>query len=1503
MAKKTLFVDENTPQIPLETQVNLWLQLKSTEDPLSSVKIQELLTFLVRTKSFESNAQQLEVLDAIFMPIYNSIIKSDGLGDYKTIACDSLVVWISRSIQLLNKFPEAKVQLQSHISFENCQYLFQYVLDFWNDSGAALGNSLRELFVKLISFISLTSDSKEDIFKSWLTKSLELPYSMRVFYFMVEHLYKEVTPLDFVFIQQPNFIENSLNYIWSNALGSNVGRVLFLLIRHVKPLFDNEKDWVIFWGDHLIKGISTTKLKKPIESYLLPNLFRISTSGTMEFLKYVISEENGDISTVLSCLKMAQESSILIEPFLASEKQGAIISLETIKDLLKSTNGSHRIGAFSLLVSSPKLSKEIPSIVYECVLNTLDPIYVENDLETRNEMFSYLHKFINRVRDSVYALDRDSKSLTKKNFEKFQIEIESKERGIIASEKFFHTLIEILKLNLKPGSSYQRKEMSLRILKMIINTGLDNRVNKKYLEKAKTVSFVYSIDIYDPLLIRLLIDNISDDFEDIRTNSTHLLNLCPLAIGKIIDIETTKDRAMELLGDMKGKSTDSGARFFQFLFGYYQNLNEVEKCISIIDSLVSKIELCINEAEKDICTACYTFSIQGYFAAFKFIFDIINFKSYPEEFNFELSEKLINLSSESWNLTKPILQHDSPEGNLPTELKERYSEELEAKYGKGTQVILSYAWRAMKESTTMIDVLLRRSIKSSIIKDETILKLGPDLIEQLSTIRHRGAFSSIYPTFVSLCALCKSSKTLEPLPRGWLQENLELTKVKSKSITRRSAGVPYLITAILTSYHELMEGTFKELIRISRLPIGVIENNINLPQVNAFNCIKVLFIDSNLSDYSIYYVDRSLELALNAISSPVWSIRNCAVMLFTALQNRLFSSKKVRNNQLPTYPARLFFNKFKNVKGIFYDTLNSVNEDESNLEKIFPILTIMSRLEPTPDYNGLEEFNKLIIKFLSNKVWKVREMAARSFPSMITSRDQFKDNFIGLLDGKNIDNYNLIHGSLLAQREMLERVELDAYQGDVLLIYDPIIRTNVLSIMDLILVEKFPWPIKLVAFQNLKLIKLGEVKSDIEYISRLKNWYELNYNTQGKLDGSIQLALKECCEILFDISQDEDEHQLIKLLEISIFSKNYELQLSSIKFISENMDSFKLETLINFAKSCWELVSMDWGWKHVKSNTLVLLKDLNIRIPINDFDTGKHLLQLIEFSNDPNEQVRLATIETLGSFIGKSLMSGSNESEFNEWISKIKLMVDDDNESHIRSSALNSLIGFHKVYFKNGEDKFINFGVIGLIFNYLSDDDDNLAIAASEYLWNTVLANEGVILPIEVEKSVIEYIIQEMKSDLDLSDVVLGVENETKWYSNGFKLIDESKLADLLSLPNDLLFGSEKSNLDRDMTLRSLNIVKIIEGVFNNVWDDHLESLKARVDVNLNDINTLIMHGEMAHDGPLGILSQESIFGFVYNYIIIGNCLSQMTEIEELQLTSLVIKGDDQWHEFILRLV
>ncbi|GMM31052.1 tRNA methylation protein [Martiniozyma asiatica (nom. inval.)] len=1486
----------------LRTDVQFdWRSLYGKSDTLERDDIQKLLTFLVKTKSLAFE-DQLGLLDSIFPSIYASVIKSGGLGDYKVLACDTLVVWLSRSVQIIKQtkgsvflYTDVQQKLHSHLDSAKADYLFHYVLDFWNDSGSALGNSLKELFVKLIAFVNATLDPLESqqIFKTWLMTSLSLSYDLRVFYFMVEHLHKEV-PVGFVLSHNPRFVENCLQNISSNALASNVGKTVLLVLRHSRALFNDlsetEKEikWVDMWKNAVVQALENSTLKKGVESYLLPHLFKINREATILFLKYVTQDPKQNIGVLFSSLKLAQESAVLIEPFLSTEDEEAIIDISVIEKLLVSKDGSYRLSALGLLVNSPKLSKQIPSIVYQKILSSLDVIFTDTDLELRDEMFSLLKKFTHRIRDSTYALDRDAKSLAKKDCNRFKMEIEGKIEAIEESKKYFNSLVNHVISNIQPGSAYQKKEMGYRILIMLVQSGLDERVNKKYFEKVKTVEYCFTVPIYDSLLIRLAIDNISDNFEDVRTATTKILMMSPLNIDETIDIQETEERALLLLSSMKGQSIDSGARFYQFLYAYYQGCGKIAQCQKIIEILIEKIDYCILMAQRDISTACYKYGIQGFFAAFKFIFEIINWTSDLGT----VVNKLIDLAKKVWSLTKFVLQHDSPEGHLPKEL-ENYSEDLEEKYGKGTQVILSYAWRSMKESSMMIEVIFRCGSKS--LSKETALDLGPLLIEQLATIRHRGAFSSVYPTFVACCSFCVKNG-LDSKPKEWLDENLSLIQTRSKYITRRSAGVPYLITAILTSSKKLMDETFEKLMDVALIPIDdatisdAATENVNLPQVNAFNCIKVLFIDSQLSDESVFYVDRALSLSLNAMGSPIWSLRNCAVMLFTALQNRLFNSKKVKNDQLPSYPARIFFNKFKTVRNVFYETLKNVNS-KSDLEMIFPILTIMSRLEPTPEYTGLDDFKPLIREFLGSKIWKVREMAARSFPSVISSREEFKACFESFSDIEWGQDWNFIHGGLLAQKELLNRVNIDAYKSeDGDLLDDKTINMVIFARASSILDFKTPWAIKLAFFNVLKLLPL-----DLSELNILSEFFYANCELKDgeSLDGAKQLAIKVLAEILFENIKDQ---QFSKLLNRCMFSNMYELQLTAFEFAEQNFQKLETKICLNLMADIWEFVLLPNIWSYVKSSAFNLLKVLAVATKdqkLNSDEVSKGVVELSNLSQeDSNEVIRLTTLEALGTYIARLLIINPGEIKyFVDWVQRIKAMANDFQEIHIRLAALRSIVGFNSIYFpatKNSTTEMtnkINCVIHGLIFRYLSDDDTDLTLLAGESL-SLVLSENVDILPVEVEKLFMKNLADTVISKPYLRDIIFSIKGD-QWYEGVFEWFGTTKLM-ILMKEDSQLFGSEKSNLDRDMTIKAKELALLISQLNQNYSDlEPLQPLIAQCQSNLEDMKAL-----NEKDGPLGLLSDDGLFQFYFSTIIIANKLKTLGVAMDSYLK-------EDWHELL----
>lgn len=204
--------------------------------------------------------------------------------------------------------------------------------------------------------------------------------------------------------------------------------------------------------------------------------------------------------------------------------------------------------------------------------------------------------------------------------------------------------------------------------------------------------------------------------------------------------------------------------------------------------------------------------------------------------------------------------------------------------------------------------------------------------------------------------------------------------------------------------------------------------------VNPVMCYLTLFIclSNGFLSRSIDYINDGMQLALVSFESPIWAIRNCAMMLFTALDNRMFSSRKVHNNFTSGYPAKMFFAKFMSIKQTFLMNLKEAAESNVNdlkqIERIFPILTIMGRLEPSPDNTGMDAFKSLIVKLLHSKQWKIREMAARLLPALFASDEDLSEELhrqLGILiDMLHVGNMNGAHGSLLAAIELLKRIDL-----------------------------------------------------------------------------------------------------------------------------------------------------------------------------------------------------------------------------------------------------------------------------------------------------------------------------------------------------------------------------------------------------------------------------------------------------------------------------------------------
>lgn len=98
-------------------------------------------------------------------------------------------------------------------------------------------------------------------------------------------------------------------------------------------------------------------------------------------------------------------------------------------------------------------------------------------------------------------------------------------------------------------------------------------------------------------------------------------------------------------------------------------------------------------------------------------------------------------------------------------------------------------------------------------------------------------------------------------------------QAKAGSITRRSAGIPSLMTAIIAAEEKpggsaLFLRAIKDLFEEASQDAH--SSNIQesrLPQVHALNCIKEIFMTSKLSATSEAYIGDGLDLAAKTLNS------------------------------------------------------------------------------------------------------------------------------------------------------------------------------------------------------------------------------------------------------------------------------------------------------------------------------------------------------------------------------------------------------------------------------------------------------------------------------------------------------------------------------------------------------------------------------------------------------------------------------------------------------------
>ncbi|XP_066534782.1 thyroid adenoma-associated protein isoform X2 [Hoplias malabaricus] len=357
-------------------------------------------------------------------------------------------------------------------------------------------------------------------------------------------------------------------------------------------------------------------------------------------------------------------------------------------------------------------------------------------------------------------------------------------------------------------------------------------------------------------------------------------------------------------------------------------------------------------------------------------------------------------------------------------------------YKVTAQMVLVCCWRSMKEVSMLLGELcqsmpLHTQTQKGLITEEQVEGVGQYFREQLLQSRHRGAFELAYVGFVRLTdTLCRSgSATLQQLPSLWLKEVLEEVKCSGPSsklcATRRSAGIPFFIQALLSSEPKssscsLLKMTMRELTALALPSHDRATEHSTVPQVHALNILRALYRDTRLGENIMPFVSEGMKAAVLGFTSPVWAVRNSSTLLFSTLITRIFGVKKGKDE---------------------HSKKNSESGQVKLHSSLFLLLLVLGRLYPSPMDGsssplGLASFVPFIISCSQSAVYRTREMAARALVPfvLVTHVPATIQNLLENLPAEPGPGcqQNHIHGTLLQVLFLLRSYLMDTHRPQTL---------------------------------------------------------------------------------------------------------------------------------------------------------------------------------------------------------------------------------------------------------------------------------------------------------------------------------------------------------------------------------------------------------------------------------------------------------------------------------------
>lgn len=1118
-------------------------------------------------------------------------------------AADALLIWYLRAIQSIKAGNE-----WSKCNFEGIAHskVFEWATSSLEFSHGAQANAGLGLLKRMVQFICL-HECGIQLCSQWALQLYTGCHNKKERFQMLETVVKECPEVaECIKKNDPQFVKNILLSLRTGAVANASSKCLVALLQNLHLKFLSEEDFVAFWATEVIQAMAFSDLqRKNIHQYFLPLAFRITPNCLKIFVTSYLKDHDEDRLTVLLMNQKMFKSKDPIETGIISELE--------VMDALLADKERVRLLALDLVVSCIRTS----TVPGEHILNLLknkDALdgFVEDTRspETRDAFCSTLRKAVISLKNCyVHNITKSPESI--------------KLTLTFLQDYFFQWV--------NPSSSYLPLFIALSFFELLVEEEFDGISRQK--QKNKRVMTI--LEIYNEPFISVLLRFLTNNYEDIRMKSRKLLQRAPefafLEVQSDL-ISQYYNNAFESLKSVKGRKSDENVNLLLFL------MSKESSDFSQINKYLSHPQLNLNNLANSSPHGVYAFHS-------KFINEFSILISSQKLYFGDLFRQLMGSCEQLWSKYKANTTFNTLED----------SEGMEAT-----------SWRPIRESAILLASIIEADRKNNyeLLDDESLLQACDLIIDQLSNITHRGVFMAVYDAYVKACCACLERPIMMHYPLDWLEKSLDIIKSKTQFVSRRSGGLPFLITGVLNGlykkklYQDKLREVFTKLAAFTQIPLREEDRSTSgFPQVHSFNCIKQMFLDSLLFPQSKRYIYEAFCLALDSIDSPEWSIKNAALMLFSSLVNRLFGTNMV-GNLLTGMKTTVFFAMYRGIEERCLDRLST--SKSKSIESLICILTILERL----DWNGNN--NSAAVKFktlldehcLGHKQWKIRQLAARVLAKMTAPSKAEEFAAACLMSVRACNSYNLVHGKLLLVLNLQKRGVKIPSHSLVYAMKSPALACHqiVNALLDIIDTHEY--------LQGEIILSLEILYHD--YLRRKKRYPD---NTRDE-------CLIRVTKLIFK-GNDESLKSLFECLIAADFYKSLEAALD----ICKQMDNLPVDVIKTLKENASD--PKTWNPLRVEIMKLLISKGIYIKTPLPDSEWSKELQVLSFVAQDKldiqklkpllhvsqPEETRLLCVDAMS----RALEKASNDDPYCDDIFVLLLLTSRSESREVRRKAADAL--------------------------------------------------------------------------------------------------------------------------------------------------------------------------------------------------------------------------------------